>query len=411
MPSPSPIPESVRQDFPILNQRLSRGDTSVALVYLDNAATTQKPRAVIDALAEYYQTSNANVHRGIHTLGERSTALFEDARETVRQFLNAGRTSEVIFTRGTTESINLVASSYGELLREGDEVIVTEMEHHANLVPWFLLRNRRGVRLVVWPLEDDGTLDLDRLPALLTPRTRLVAITAMSNVVGTINPIPRIAEIVHAHGALLLVDGAQAVPHLGADVQTLGADFLAFSAHKMCGPMGIGVLWSREELLERMPPYQGGGEMIRVVRLDGFEPNVLPYKFEAGTPNVEGAVGLAAAIRYLQGIGFQAIREHDRLLLQRTLEGLEDLDGVRLLGRAPERGALVAFTLEGVHAHDLAAWLDRRGIAVRAGHHCAHPLARRYGIVSSVRASYYFYNTLEEVDLFLEALREARRSL
>lgn len=400
---------ALRSDFPILQTAV--GPHARPLVYLDNAATTQKPQAVIDAIGGYYRHSNANVHRGIHTLGERATGLYEAARARVRRFLNARSDREIVFTRGTTESINLVASSLSRLFQPGDEIVLTEMEHHANLVPWFLSAESNRLVLRIWKVTDEGTLDLADLQNLLGPRTRLVAVTWMSNVLGTINPIPDIVAAAHRRGALVLVDGAQGVPHLETDVQALGVDFLAFSAHKMCGPMGIGVLYGREELLERMPPYQGGGEMIRTVRLDGFEPNDLPYKFEAGTPNVEGAVGLSAAIDYLGRVGMDRIRAHDTELVERTLEGLSAIPGLTVLGPKTGRGGLVAFTLDDLHAHDVAAYLDRYGIAVRAGHHCAHPLARRFGVVSTVRASYYFYNTAEEVDFLVETLHRAVKDL
>ncbi len=399
-------PHKFRQDFPILDQRLGPSRDR-KLVYLDNAATTQKPLSVIEAITHYYRESNSNVHRGIHTLGERATALYEDARNKVRSFIMARHSHEIIFTRGTTESINLVASSLTRLFQPGDEIVLTEMEHHSNMVPWFLAAERQNLVIRIWHVEDDGQLDIGKLNDLLGPKTRLLALTWMSNVLGTINPIKKITQIAHDKGVTVLVDGAQGVPHLPTDVQDLDVDFLAFSGHKMCGPMGIGVLYGKEDLLDRMPPYQGGGEMIRTVRLDGFEPNVLPYKFEAGTPNVEGAVGLGVAVDYLRSIGLENIHAHDELLVQKTLEGLKALPSVRVLGPKSGRGGLAAFSAGSLHAHDVAAYLDRFGVAVRAGHHCAHPLAKRFGVVSTVRASYYFYNTLEEVDQFLETLGRA----
>lgn len=401
---------NIRADFPILAAKMGpKADEQ--LIYLDNAATTQKPQAVIDAIVRYYQESNANVHRGIYTLGERATALYEEARSKVRSFIKARHNHEIIFTRGTTESINLVAASFTSLFNRGDEIILTEMEHHSNMVPWFLAAERHGLGIKIWHVEDDGRLDMGKLEQLLSPRTKLLALTWMSNVLGTINPIKEITARAHAEGVTVLVDGAQGVPHLMTDVQDLEVDFLAFSGHKMCGPMGIGVLYGKEELLDKMPPYQGGGEMIRTVRLDGFEPNILPYKFEAGTPNVEGAVGLGAAVDYLRTIGLESIHKHDIELIERTLEGLRSYPNVRVLGPLDTRGGLVAFSAGSLHAHDVSAFLDRHGVAVRAGHHCAHPLARRFGVVSTVRASYYFYNTLDEVDIFLKIFGKALREL
>ena len=396
----------IRQDFPILQTKVGKNQ-NINLIYLDNAASSQKPQSVIEAITRYYSESNANVHRGIHTLGERATSLYEEARNKVRRFINAPNTHEIIFTRGTTESINLVASSLCQTFQENDEIIFTEMEHHSNIVPWFIAAQTHRLKLKVWHVEDDGQLDLEKLKSLLSPRTKLLCVTWMSNVLGTINPIKEIIRLAHDHGTLVLVDGAQGVPHLATDVVDMDVDFLAFSSHKMCGPMGIGVLYGKEHLLESMPPYQGGGEMIKHVRLDGFEPNTLPYKFEAGTPNVEGAIGLSAAIDYISQIGMQTIHQHDSELVNKTLQGLEELPEVRILGPKTNRGGLVAFSINNIHAHDVAAYLDRYGVAVRAGHHCAHPLAQRFGIVSSVRASYYFYNSTDEVEELLRLVKKA----
>ncbi|HEY5314391.1 MAG TPA: cysteine desulfurase, partial [Pirellulales bacterium] len=403
-------PETMRADFPILATLLHEG---VPLVYLDNAATTQRPRQVISAIVDVYEKHYANVHRGIHWLSDQSTDLFENARERVRRFINAAAREEVIFTPGTTEAINLVARSWGDAnVRPGDEILLSEMEHHANLVPWQQLAARTGAVLRHIPITDDGQLMLEELPKLLSEKTRLVAIAAISNVLGTINPIAEIVRQAHAAGALVLVDAAQSAPHGTTDVQQLGADFLAFSGHKMLGPSGVGVLYGRRALLEAMPPFLGGGSMIRRVRLDSFEPAELPAKFEAGTPPIVPAIGLGAAIEYLEHVGMQAIHEHELLLTRRAHAVLADQPGLRFLGPAPEhKGGIVSFTVEGMHAHDIAQLLDRHGVAVRAGHHCAMPLHKRLGIGASARASFYFYNTLTEVDRLGEALSAARRVL
>ncbi|HWC88429.1 MAG TPA: cysteine desulfurase [Pirellulales bacterium] len=403
-------PEALRADFPILATLLHEG---VPLVYLDNAATTQRPRQVISSIVDVYEKQYANVHRGIHWLSDQSTDLFENARECVRRFINAAAREEIIFTPGTTEAINLVARSWGDAnIRAGDEILLTEMEHHANLVPWQQLAARTGAVLRHLPITDDGQLMLDQLPKLLSEKTRLVAVAAISNVLGTINPVAEIIRHAHAAGALVLVDAAQSAPHGTTDVQQLGADFLAFSGHKMLGPSGVGVLYGRRELLEAMPPFLGGGSMIRRVRLDSFEPAELPAKFEAGTPPIVPAIGLGAAIEYLEHVGMQAIHEHELLLTRRAHEVLAGQPGLKFLGPAPEhKGGIISFTVEGMHAHDIAQLLDRHGVAVRAGHHCAMPLHKRLGIGASARASFYFYNTLAEVDRLGEALSAARRVL
>jgi cysteine desulfurase/selenocysteine lyase len=403
-------PEALRADFPILATLLHEG---VPLVYLDNAATTQRPRQVISSIVDVYEKQYANVHRGIHWLSDQSTDLFENARECVRRFINAAAREEIIFTPGTTEAINLVARSWGDAnIRAGDEILLTEMEHHANLVPWQQLAARTGAVLRHLPITDDGQLMLDQLPKLLSEKTRLVAVAAISNVLGTINPVAEIIRHAHAAGALVLVDAAQSAPHGTTDVQQLGADFLAFSGHKMLGPSGVGVLYGRRELLEAMPPFLGGGSMIRRVRLDSFEPAELPAKFEAGTPPIVPAIGLGAAIEYLERVGMQAIHEHELLLTRRAHEVLAGQPGLKFLGPAPEhKGGIISFTVEGMHAHDIAQLLDRHGVAVRAGHHCAMPLHKRLGIGASARASFYFYNTLAEVDRLGEALSAARRVL
>jgi cysteine desulfurase / selenocysteine lyase len=400
-------PEQYRPDFPIL-ATLLHGD--VPLVYLDNAATSQRPRQVIQAIVDTYEHHYANVHRGIHWLADQTTDLYEDAREKVRAFINAPTREQVIFTTGTTGGINLVARSWGEAnLRQGDELVLTEMEHHSNLVPWQQVAERTGARLRYIALTDDGRLDLDGFDRLLTDRTRLVAVTGVSNVLGTINPVAEIIRRAHAAGALALVDGAQSVPHLPTDVQALDCDFLAFSGHKMIGPSGVGVLYGKRELLEAMPPFLGGGSMIRRVRLDGFEPQDLPAKFEAGTPPIVPAIGLGAAIDYLNSIGLEAIHQHECRLTQYAHEVLHGVDGLRILGPQPgEKGGIVSFTLSRIHAHDIAQLLDRSGIAIRAGHHCAMPLHQRLGLNATARASFYFYNTRAEVEKLGVALEKVK---
>jgi cysteine desulfurase/selenocysteine lyase len=400
--------EALRADFPILATQVHE-DTP--LVYLDNAATTQRPRQVILSIVETSEKHYANVHRGIHALSERSTHLFEQAREKVRAYLNARDACEVIFTYGTTHSINLVARSWGdENVRAGDEILLTEMEHHANLVPWQQLAQRTGCKLRYLPITDDGRLNLDLLPRLLTPRTRLLGVTAVSNVLGTINPLEEIIALAHAAGALVLVDAAQLVPHQALDVQALGADFVAFSGHKMLGPSGVGILYGRQELLDAMPPFFGGGSMIRRVTLEGFEPAELPAKFEAGTPPIVSAIGLGVAIDYLRRVGPDAIRQHEQALTRQAFDVLGQIGGLHILGPAPEqRSGIVSFVLDGIHAHDVAQRLDRHGIAVRAGHHCAMPLHQRLHVAATTRASFYLYNTAEEVNLLGESLREVKR--
>ncbi len=398
----------IRRDFPILRRRIG----NAPLAYLDNAATSQKPRAVLEAIDRYYRHTNANVHRALHALGEEATAAFELARGKVRGFIGAEKTAEIVFTRGTTEAINLVASSWGRAnLRPGDEVMLSEMEHHSNLVPWQLVCAERGCTLKFAPLAPDGTLDMAALEALVTERTRMVAITHVSNVLGTINDVRRIASMAHERGALMLVDGAQSVPHLPVDVRDLGCDFLAFSGHKMCAPMGIGVLWGRARLLEEMPPWMGGGEMIRAVWLDHATWNDLPWKFEAGTPNVEGAVGLGAAVDYLLGLGMRDVAAREARLGSYCLERLREVPGLTVYGsaQAGSRGAVYSFNLDGLHPHDVAQYLDSQGIAVRAGHHCAQPLMRALGVSATARASLSFYNTESECDRLREALVRARK--
>lgn len=401
-------PARVRADFPILAREVRPG---VPVAYLDSTATSQKPLAVIEAMDNYYRLSNANVHRGIHTLAEEATALYESARERVRAFINARTVKEVIFTRNTTEAINLVAHTWGRAnLNAGDVVIYTEMEHHSNLVPWQMVAAETGAIIRVIPVTDDGELDLAAYDDLLKEEPKLVCVTHMSNVLGTINPITDIAAKAHAVGALVLVDAAQSVPHLPVDVQTLGADFLAFSAHKMCGPTGIGVLWGRQGVLEAMPPFMGGGDMIRRVYLHEFKLNELPYKFEAGTPAIAEAIGLGAAVDYLTGLGMDAVHTHEKALISYALERLEEVPGIKVYGPAADRrGGVAAFTFQDVHPHDVAQVLDRFGIAVRAGHHCAMPLHDRFDLPATSRASFYLYNVPEEVDRLVEGLYQVKK--
>jgi cysteine desulfurase / selenocysteine lyase len=401
------LPAKLRGDFPIL-QQLVHGDRP--LVFLDNAASTQRPRQVIDVLRRVYEHDYANVHRGIHTLSERSTAQYEEAREKVRAFIGAKHAHEIIFTSGTTMSINTVARSWGDAnLRAGDEILLTTMEHHSNLVPWQQLTSRTGAVLRHIPITDDGLLTLDALDSLLSERTKIVAVASVSNVLGTVNPIAEISRRAHAAGALLLVDAAQSVPHRATDVVALGADFLAFSGHKMLGPTGIGVLYGREELLDDMPAFLGGGSMINRVYADHFTPAELPAKFEAGTPPIAPAIALGAAIDYLNAIGIDAVERHEHELMRYAYERLREVEGLRILGPTPEhRAGLVSFVLDHPHSHDVAQLLDEQGIAVRAGHHCTQPLHDRLGITASTRASFYLYNAPAEVDLLVETVRQIR---
>ena len=401
---------AIRADFPILSKTLHDG---VPLTYLDNAATTQRPRQVIQAMVDTYEQNYANVHRGIHWLSDQSTDLFEESREKVRAFINASVREEVIFTTGATGAINLVARSWGDAnVGPGDEILVTEMEHHSNLVPWHQLAERTGAKITHIPVTDEGKLDLDSLDTVLTEKTKLVAVTAVSNVLGTINPIESIAAKAHAVGALVLVDGAQSVPHKTIDVQAVGADFLAFSGHKMMGPSGVGVLWGRQELLDRMPPFLGGGSMIRRVKIDSFESADLPAKFEAGTPPIVPAIGLGAAIDYLNSIGLENVAQHEHELTEYAHQVLSELGTLRFLGPEPAgKSGIVSFLFENnrPHAHDIAQLLDRHGVAVRAGHHCAMPLHKRFQVNATARASFYVYNTREEVDRLAEALKQVQQ--
>lgn len=397
------LPEKIRDDFPILQQKVY----GKPFVYLDSAATSQKPRLVLNALIQYYQEYNANVHRGIYKIAEEATAKYEQARAKVAGFINARRPEEVVFTRGTTEAINLVAYAWGRAnIREGDEVILTEMEHHSNLVPWQLLAKEKGARLRYIPFDDRGVLAVDELDRLLTARTRLVAVTHQSNVLGTINPINGIVRRAHEAGALVLVDGAQSTPHMPVDVQALDCDFYACSGHKMCAPTGTGALWARYDLLDQMPPFHGGGEMITQVQLDESAYKGPPHKFEAGTPNIADCIVWGVAVDYLQGMGMGAIREHEKALVRYALERLPELQGITLYGPTgvEQRGAAIAFRLDGIHPHDVAQVLDREGIAIRAGHHCTQPLHRKLGVDATARASLYLYNTQEDIDALVKGL-------
>ena len=404
----SVIDASIREDFPALAQEIN----GHPLVYFDNAATTHKPRAMLEAVQKYYEHDNANVHRGIHELSNRATTAYEGARDRVAQFLNASTREEIIFTRGTTESINLVASTWGVAnLAAGDVILLTELEHHSNLVPWQLLAQRTGAQLRFIPITgDEGVLDQGNLDALLQG-VKILSFTHISNALGTLNPVAELCKKAKAVGALTLVDAAQSAGHLPLDVHALGCDFLAFSGHKLCGPTGIGVLYAKKELHSDLPPYQGGGEMISKVEFQTSEFNIAPHKFEAGTPNIAGAVGLHAAMDYLDGVGLEAIRKHDIELACYAKERLEEFGGIRIFGPEQERGGLVSFVFSDVHALDLATMADQQGVAIRIGHHCTQPLHERLGVPATARASFYFYNTLNEVDRFVEVVQKVIRQL
>ena len=399
----------IRRDFPILQREVHDG---VPLVYLDNAATSQKPVQVIADITRYYRDSNANIHRGVHALSQEATEMYEGARGKVASFINAPSEREVIFTKNTSESLNLVAHAWGRAhLREGDEVVLSEIEHHSNIVPWQLLRDERGIVLKFIPMLPDGTLDLDEAKRLIGPRTRLLSVTQMSNALGTIVPVKELAELAHEQGALVLVDGAQSVPHMAVDVQDLGIDFLAFSAHKMLGPTGVGVLWGRMEVLEEMQPFLGGGEMILTVTLEESTWNEVPARFEAGTPNIAGVFAFGTAINYLTQLGMDRVREHEIELLDYALGRIGDLPGITIFGPPDlsKRGGVLSFDLEGVHPHDVGQVLDSRGVAVRTGHHCAQPVMAKLDVPATARASFYIYNTRDEVDALAEAIAEATR--
>jgi len=395
--------ERIRNDFPILKQQVH----GKPLVYLDNAATSQKPQVVIDTVTQYYLAQNSNVHRGVHFLSEQATQAFEGARAKVARFLNASNAREVIFVRGATEGINLVAQSYGRtFIKAGDEILISAMEHHSNIVPWQMLCEQIGARLRVIPFNYDGELFLDEYERLLNEWTKLVAVVHVSNALGTINPIKQIIEMAHRRGIPVLVDGAQAVPHMRVDVQALDCDFYAFSGHKLFGPTGIGVLYGKADLLEAMPPYQGGGDMISAVTFEKTHYNTLPYKFEAGTPDIAGVIGLGVAIDYLSEIGLDAITAYEHELLAYATDALSTIKGVRIIGTAREKAGVLSFVLDGIHAHDIGTILDHEGIAIRAGHHCAMPVMQRFGVPATARASLAFYNTKEEVDALIRAIHK-----
>src|SRR6266446_5644282 len=396
--------KAIREDFPILRER-AHGNP---LIYFDSTAISQKPQAVLDSLRNYYEHNNANVHRGLHELSSRATEAYETSRQHVAKYIGAATADEIIFTRGTTEGINLVAQAWGgKFLRAGDVILLTEMEHHSNLVPWQLLAARTGVRLRFVPVRDDGTLALDELPSLLTPEVKLFAFTHISNSLGTINPVAKLCQKARTMGVLTLVDAAQSAGHLPVDVQELGCDFLAFSGHKMCGPTGIGVLYGRAELLDAMPPWHGGGEMIVSVTLEKSVFKKAPHRFEAGTPNIAGAIGLAAAVDYLEGIGRAEIFKHDVDLTNYALTRMKELPGLRVLGTAKEHAGAISFVMDAAHPHDLTTFADRYGLAMRGGHHCNQPLMRRFGVTGSTRASFYLYNTREEIDRTIDILQKA----
>jgi cysteine desulfurase/selenocysteine lyase len=392
----------VRADFPILKQKIH----GKPLVYFDNGATSQKPQTVIDALARYYSAENSNIHRGVHSLSERATADYEAARRKVRDFVNAQSEKEIIFVRGTTEAINLVAQSYGRtFLKAGDEIIVSAMEHHANIVPWQMVCDQVGARLRVIPINHDGEIVMEEYERLLNERTKLVAVAHVSNALGTIVPVKQMISLAHKRAVPVLVDGAQAVPHLKVDVRDLDCDFYAFSGHKMFGPTGIGALYGRVELLEKMPPYQGGGDMISLVTFEKTHYNVLPYKFEAGTPHIAGVIGLGAAIDYLQALDWNQVSAHEHELLNYATEALGEIRPLRIIGTAKEKAGVLSFVLDHVHAHDVGTILDQEGVAVRAGHHCAMPVMQRFGVPATTRASFAFYNTVDEIDVLVKAVR------
>jgi cysteine desulfurase/selenocysteine lyase len=397
--------ERVRADFPVLQQQIHGNP----LAYLDNAASSQQPQQVVDAISHYAEHDHANVHRGVHSLSQRATDAFEAARENVRQFINAASISEVIFTRGTTESINLVAASFHEMVKPGDEILITHMEHHSNIVPWQMLCNRTGALLKVAPIDENGELLLGRMLEMLNARTKLVALAHVSNALGTINPVEQIIAAAHERDIPVLIDGAQAAPHASIDMQALDCDFYAFSGHKMCGPTGIGVLYGRERWLEKLPPWQGGGEMILTVDFEKTVYNSLPFKFEAGTPNISGAVGLSAAIDYLQSLGMDAIAGCESELLNYLTEQLSLVNGVRLIGTARKKSSVQSFLLDGVHPHDLGTVLDHKGVAIRTGHHCAMPLMEFYGLPGTARASLAFYNNRRDIDQLIEGLAVAAK--
>lgn len=398
--------EACRRDFPILSERIH----GKRLVYLDSAATSQKPRVVLDAILNYYQTQNANVHRGVHALSERATHAYEESRKKVKEFINAAKVQEIVFVRGATEAANLVAQSFVRpRIKKGDEILISSMEHHSNIVPWQMLATEKEASLRVIPITKKGELDLTNLDVLLSSKPKILAITHVSNALGTINPIKKIVACAKKHGVPVFVDGAQAAPHIKIDVSDIGADFYTFSSHKMFGPTGIGVLYGKLSHLEEMPPYQGGGEMIQSVTLEKTIYHAVPHKFEAGTPNIEGVIGMAAAIDYLNSLDRTSILKHEEMLLESATECIASIPGVRILGEAAQKVSLLTFLIEGVHAHDLGTILDKEGVAIRTGHHCAQPVMNFFGVDASARASFSFYNTLEEIDILAAALLEAKK--
>ena len=398
--------KKIRQDFPILSQKINGSP----LIYFDSAASTQKPAIVIDAISNYYQHDHSNVHRGVHTLSNRSTHLYEGSREKVRQFINANSVKEIVFCRGTTEAINLVANAFlRPNLQSGDEIILTKIEHHSNIVPWQMVAKEAGAILKVIPINDKGELDLTNLKGIFSKKTKIVAINHISNALGTINPIKKIIQVAKENNVPVLVDGAQAMAHQSVDVQELDCDFYAFSGHKMYGPTGIGCLYGKQDILEHMSPYQGGGEMISYVSFDKTQYNVLPYKFEAGTPNISGAVGLGAAIDYLSSIGMDNIREYEEKLLSYLTTKVKEIDGFNMIGTAQSKASILSFTLDGVHAHDIGTILDEYGIAVRTGHHCAIPVMEHFNVPATARVSLSFYNTFDEIDVFIDAIEKVKK--
>ncbi len=400
--------DQIRVDFPVLHQQVNKAP----LVYFDNAATTQKPKAVMDALTAYYEQDNANIHRGIHTLAERATTAYELTRKKLAAFLNAPSTDQIIFTSGTTAGINLVAQTFGRAnVEKGDQIIVSNLEHHSNIVPWQMIAEEKGAEIKVIPVSDEGVLDIEALKGLLNPKVKLVAVNHVSNAIGTINPIAEIIQLSHAVGAKVLIDGAQSVAHLAVDVQALDLDFFVFSAHKLFGPTGVGVLYGKRELLEAMPPYQGGGEMIKEVSFNGTTYNELPYKFEAGTPNIADVIAFGAALDYVQAIPAEALAAQEEALLAYATEKLQSIPGLKIVGTAPEKIAVISFVVDGVHPQDIGVLLDKFGIAIRTGHHCAQPLMQRYDLVGTCRASFSFYNTFEEIDRFVLCLEKTLQML
>jgi len=398
--------EAIRKDFPILARKVH----GRPLVYLDNGATSQKPQAVIDAVSRYYAEENSNIHRGVHYLSERATAAYEEAREKIKRFINAPKTQEIIFVRGTTEAINLVAQSYGRaFLKAGDEIIVSAMEHHSNIVPWQMLCEQVGARLRVIPINHDGELVMEEYRRLLTEKTKFVSVTHVSNALGTIVPVKEGVALARERGVPVMLDGAQAAPHLKLDVQAIGCDFYAFSGHKLFGPTGVGVLFGRSELLDRMPPYQGGGDMISLVTFEKTHYNVLPYKFEAGTPHIAGGIGLGASIDYLAGVNWEQVVSHEQDLLAYATDALSSIPGLKIIGTAREKAGVISFVFDHVHAHDVGTILDQEGIAVKAGHHCAMPVMQRFGVPATTRASFAFYNTRDEVDALKRAIHQVLR--